>query len=50
MDKIDDGLIASTFQKVKDVDIFALKAYMESTEGLETGLQVTLTVICWLTE
>lgn len=45
MDKIDDGLIASTFQKVKDVDIFALKAYMESTEGLETGLQVTLTDI-----
>ncbi|MDE7523536.1 hypothetical protein LZ109_01135, partial [Streptococcus agalactiae] len=37
MDKIDDGLIASTFAKVKDVDIFALKAYMEITHGAETG-------------
>lgn len=45
MDKIDEGLIASTFQKVKDVDIFALKAYMERTEAIETGLQVTLTDI-----
>ncbi|HEL0663237.1 TPA: hypothetical protein TUW64_000973 [Streptococcus equi subsp. zooepidemicus] len=45
MDKIDEGLIASTFQKVKDVDIFAFKAYMERTEALETGLQVTLTDI-----
>lgn len=42
MDKIDDGLIASTFAKVKDVDIFALKAYMEITHGAETGAQSIL--------
>lgn len=58
MDKIDESLIASTFATVKDVDIFAFKAYMERTEALETGFQVTLTdifvnfpffcLICWL--
>lgn len=45
MDKINDALIASTFAKVKDVDIFALKAYMEKTNDLSagTGTQVILT-------
>lgn len=42
MDKINDALIASTFAKVKDVDIFALKAYMEQTRGAETGAQGVL--------
>ncbi|ESR10134.1 hypothetical protein DIX60_01405 [Streptococcus iniae] len=47
MDKINDGLIASTFAKVKDVDIFALKAYMEKTNDWSagTGMQVALTDI-----
>ncbi|MGT2888368.1 hypothetical protein N1496_07330 [Streptococcus didelphis] len=47
MDKINDTLIASTFQKVKDVDIFSLKAYMEQTNEMSVGteLQVTLTHI-----
>lgn len=31
MNKIDDTLIASTFQKVKNSDIFAFKAYIEPT-------------------
>jgi len=42
LDKINDALIASTFAKVKDVDIFALKAYMEQTRGAETGAQGVL--------
>lgn len=47
MEKVSDALIASTFQKVKDVDIFSLKAYMERTDSLSasTGMQVTLTDI-----
>lgn len=47
MEKVSDALIASTFQKVKDVDIFSLKAYMEKTDNLSagTGIQVTLTDI-----
>ncbi|GAA5354419.1 hypothetical protein BOVMAS12_16880 [Streptococcus uberis] len=39
MEKVSDALIASTFQKVKDVDIFSLKAYMERTRGVETSTQ-----------
>lgn len=39
MEKVSDALIASTFQKVKDVDIFSLKAYIEKTQGVETGAQ-----------
>ncbi|WAI93350.1 hypothetical protein MP619_01690 [Streptococcus dysgalactiae] len=42
MEKVSDALIASTFQKVKDVDIFSLKAYMEATRGAETGVQAIL--------
>ncbi|HFZ6659676.1 TPA: hypothetical protein ACGPSC_001264 [Streptococcus agalactiae] len=47
MEKVSDALIASTFQKVKDVDIFSLKAYMERTDSLSasTGMQVALTDI-----
>ena len=47
MEKVSDALIASTFQKVKDVDIFSLKAYMEETNDLSasTGIQVVLTDI-----
>ncbi|RFE01416.1 hypothetical protein ADO06_01329 [Streptococcus parauberis] len=47
MEKVSDALIASTFQKVKDVDIFSLKAYMEKTDNLSagTGIQLTLTDI-----
>lgn len=47
MEKVSDALIASTFQKVKDVDIFSLNAYMERTDSLSasTGMQVTLTDI-----
>lgn len=39
MEKVSDALIASTFQKVKDVEIFSLKAYMKRTRGVETSTQ-----------
>ncbi len=42
MEKVSDALISSTFQKVKDVDIFSLKAYVEKTQGAETGVQAVL--------
>ncbi|MGX9844714.1 hypothetical protein ACR3IL_05435 [Streptococcus iniae] len=39
MEKINESLIASTFEKVKDVDIFSFKAYIEKTESVGTGAQ-----------
>lgn len=42
MDKLNDALIASTFDKIKQVDIFAFKAYMERTKGVETSVSVVL--------
>ncbi len=49
MEKVSDALIASTFQKVKDVEIFSLKAYMERTRGVETstqGILMDVLLIC----